>query len=129
MPFFFKRAFKINLFGAVLCLTRCVWASLVAASRGYSLAVVHGFLVAVSSLVAELRLYGASATAVHRFSCPGACGIFPVRGLNPCSLPWQAASKPLDRHGSPLCYSLMSSQKGCTFLKAGLIPCLCIPIA
>ena len=31
---------------------------LVAASRGYSLAVVHGFLVSVASLVAELRLYG-----------------------------------------------------------------------
>ena len=40
--------------------------------RAITIAVVHGFLVAVSSLVAELRLYGASATAVHRFSCPGA---------------------------------------------------------
>ena len=32
--------------------------SLVAASRGSSIAVVHGLLVAVASLVAELRLYG-----------------------------------------------------------------------
>ena len=30
--------------------------SLVAASRGYSLVAVHGLLIAVASLVAELRL-------------------------------------------------------------------------
>ena len=49
----------------------------VAASRGYSLAVVHGLLIAGSSLVAGL-------------SCPAACGIFPDQGSNPCPLHWQA---------------------------------------
>ena len=38
--------------------------SLVAASRGYSLAVVCGFLVAVASPVAEHRLYGFQASVV-----------------------------------------------------------------
>ena len=33
--------------------------SLGAASRGYSLVAMHGLFVAVTSLVAELRLYGA----------------------------------------------------------------------
>ena len=32
--------------------------SLVAESRGYSLAAVHGLLIAVASLVAEHRLWG-----------------------------------------------------------------------
>ena len=38
--------------------------SLVAASGGYSLGVVCGFLVAVASLVAEHRLYGLQASVV-----------------------------------------------------------------
>ena len=42
------------------------WAgfSLVSASRGYSLAVVCGLLIAMTSLVAENRLWGARAPAV-----------------------------------------------------------------
>ena len=41
---------------AVLGLRCCAGSFLVAVSRGYSLDVVHGLLIAVASLVAELRL-------------------------------------------------------------------------
>ena len=38
--------------------------SLVAVSGGYSLVVVHGFLIEAASLVAEHRFYGAQASLV-----------------------------------------------------------------
>ena len=51
---------------------------LVAESRGYSLAVVCGLLVAVASLGVEHGLQGTQASAVvaQQLSCPVACGIF-----------------------------------------------------
>ena len=42
----------------------------------------------------------ASAVVVLRRSCPTACGIFPDQGSNPCPLPWQVDSYPLDHQGS-----------------------------
>ena len=42
-------------------------------SKGYSLAVVHGLLIAVASLIAEQGLFGAQASAVEAL------------GLNSCS--------------------------------------------
>ena len=42
----------------------------------------------------------ASAVAVLRHSCPPACGIFPDQESNPCPLPWQVDSYPLDCQGS-----------------------------
>jgi len=52
--------------------------SLVTASWGNSLAVVHRLLIVVSSLVAKLRLYNVrtSVVATHGLSYPVACGIF-----------------------------------------------------
>ena len=49
---------------AVLGLCGCVGFYLVAASRGYSLVVVHRLLIAVASLVAEHGLQGTQASAV-----------------------------------------------------------------
>ena len=72
--------------------------SLVASSKGYSLAMVHGLLSVAASLAAEHGLSDvwASAVAVHGLSCPMACEIFPDQGLNSCPLHWQADSQPLD---------------------------------
>ena len=66
----------------------CVDFSLVAESRSDTLTAVHGPLIAVASLVSEHRLYSvrASVAAVHRFTCPVACGIFLDWGSNPCLL-------------------------------------------
>ena len=38
----------------------------------------------------------------HRPCCPVACGIIPHHRLNPCALPWQTDSQPLDRWESPV---------------------------
>ena len=77
---------------------------LAAVSGGYSLAGVCRLLIVVASLVREHGLqashcggfscYGAQASVIvaHRLSCPTACGIFPVRGLNPGPLHWQEDS-------------------------------------
>ena len=42
-----------------------------------------------------------SAAVAHGLSCSAACGIFPDRGSNPCSLHWQVDSQPLRHQGSP----------------------------
>ena len=87
---------------------------LVAASSGYSL-VVHRFLIAVTSVVAEHRLQGAQASVavasgfsstssvagVHGFSCPTACGIVPDQGLNLFLLHWQVDYLPLSHPENP----------------------------
>ena len=39
--------------------------------------------------------------AGHETCCPVACGIFPDQASNPCPLPWQANSQPLDYKGGP----------------------------
>ena len=79
--------------------------SLVVANRGYSLAVMHGRLITVASLVAEHGLYGMQASVTtscmsckatgsvvvaHELSCPSVCGIFPNQGSNPYPLHWLA---------------------------------------
>ena len=42
-----------------------------------------------------------SAAVAHGPSCSAACGILPDQGSNPCSLHWQADSRPLHHQGSP----------------------------
>ena len=73
----------------------------VAASRGYAVVAVSGFLMAVASLVAEqgLQVHGlqelqhsGSGVVVHGLSCPEGCEIFLDQGLDPCLLQWQASS-------------------------------------
>ena len=66
----------------------------VAASRGYSLVVVCGFLGVMSSLIAEHRLWSSqvSAVAARGLSWPTAGAIFLEQGSNPCLLHWQADS-------------------------------------
>jgi len=80
------------------------------ASRGNSLVVVCGLLIATASLV-ELGLEGARASAAvapssvivtRGFSCSMACGILPDQGSNLCLLHWQADSLPLSSQGSPM---------------------------
>ena len=56
----FKNYLFVDVILAVLGLHCCAGFSLVEASRGYSLAAVHGLPTAVTSLV-ELRLSGACA--------------------------------------------------------------------
>ena len=99
--------FFLSFFLAVglLC---CEGFSLVAV-RSYSLVVVHRFLIAVGSLVAEhkggSRVHGltscSSQVLEHRLSscgtglsCHMASGIFLDQGSNPCLLRWQVDSLP-----------------------------------
>ena len=101
--------------------------SLLVASRGYSLVMVHSFLIAMASLVSEacklsvLRLLKlgqvdsvvvvpglqstGSIVVAHGLSCSAAYGIFTDQGLNPCLLHLQADSLPLSQQGR-LFYSL-----------------------
>ena len=62
VPFFKKIVLLIYLFSSVLGLWFCVGFSVVAASAGYSLVLVHGLLIAVTSLVAEHGLQGTQAS-------------------------------------------------------------------
>ena len=72
------------LFLAVLGLHCCMQA-LSSWERGYSLAVVHGLLIEVASLVAEHGLWCSQSAVVvtHRLICLVAYGIFPNQGWNP----------------------------------------------
>ena len=91
------------------------------ASGGYSLAVVHKLLTAVSLLLLsigsralrlqQLKLVGSGVVAprlqglrsvdvAHGFCSSLVCGIFPDQGQNLCLLHWQAASLPLSHEGS-----------------------------
>ena len=48
------------------------------------------------SVVAACWLWSAgSVVVVHGLSCSVACGIFSVKGLSPCPLPWQVDSNSL----------------------------------
>ena len=110
----------MHLFLAVLGLRCCVDLSLVAASRGYSLAVVHASHCSsfsccgaqalalksswpVSSVVAAPKLYSTGAIVMaHGHSCSTVCGIFMDQEWNPCLLHWQADSLPLSHQESPV---------------------------
>ena len=83
--------------------------SLVAQSKGCSLVVVHGHLIAVASLVAQHRLWthgfqqlqhAGSVVVAHGLSCSTACGIFLDERLNQSPLHWQADSYPPCQQGS-----------------------------
>ena len=86
---------------AVLGLSCCTGFSLVTASGSYSLDAVSGFLIAVTSLVAEqgLRSCGSrlqsAVVMAHGPSCPAAPGIFLDQGSSPWPLRWQVDSLPL----------------------------------
>ena len=57
--------------------------SLVVTSGGYSLIAVCGFLIAMTSVVAEHQLQSSGSVTAHGLSCPAACGIFLDQGWNP----------------------------------------------
>ena len=51
----------------------------------------------------------ASVVTAGGLSCPGACGIFPVHGLNPCPLHWQMNSQAQNYQGSPsICFLMVT---------------------
>ena len=79
----------INFYLFLAALGLRFWAgfSLAVASRGYSLAVVREFLIAMISLVEEhgSRCKVAIDVALG-LSCSEPCGIFPGQGLNLCSI-------------------------------------------
>ena len=88
--FFFKNIFYF-IFGCAGYSLLHVALSLLAESRGHSLVVVHGLLIAVPSFVVEHRLEGvwASVVAAHGLSsygiglsCKIPCGIFLDQGPN-----------------------------------------------
>ena len=81
------------LFLATLGLCCCVRTFSSCDEQLYFLDAMRGRLVAPGSWV--------SVVAAHGLSCPKACGIFLDKGLNPCSLHWQADSQPLDHQTSP----------------------------
>ena len=100
--FYFFIFFKVflNLFLAVLGLRFCV--SLVVASGGHSSSQCADLSLSWPLLLQSTgsRRTGSVGVA-HGPSCSTACGIFPVQGLNPCPLHWQADSQPLRHQGSP----------------------------
>ena len=76
--------------------------SLVAASGGYSSSRCAGLSLSRPLLLRSTGSRRAgSVIMAHGPSCSAACGIFPVRGSNPCPLHWQADSQPLRHQGSP----------------------------
>ena len=50
-----------------------------------------------------------SVFVAYRLSCSFACGIFPEKRSNPCSLHWQADSYPLHHQGNPICWIIIDS--------------------
>ena len=107
--FFFKLFTQGNVFDSFIYLWLC-WIfvsvrglSLVVASGGHSSSRCAGLSLSWSLL---LRSTGSRRTGsvivAHGPICSAACGIFPDRGSNPCSLHWQADSQPLYHQGSPL---------------------------
>ena len=113
-----------NLFLAVLGLHCCAVFSLVSASRGYSLIVACGLLVAVASLVVEhclqdtwaqqLQFLGSQErlkVVANWLSCSTACGIFLDQGSNPCLLHWQVDSLPLSHQGKLVYLFLMTYRR------------------
>ena len=91
----------IFLFLAELGLHCCAGCSLAVSRRGYSLAAVRGFLIAVASLVVHGLVDTGPVVVVHRPSCSAARGTFPDQGSNLCLLHWQVDSLPLSHQGSP----------------------------
>ena len=102
----------IYLFLAVLSLHRCMGASSVVQSKGYSScdtkasscssfsccgAVVVGPTASV--VVAPSLCCTDSVRMVHLLSCSKACEIFLDQGSNPCLLHWQADVLPLSQQG------------------------------
>ena len=87
-----------------------------------SLAVVCGLLTAMTSLLVEHGLKGASASIVaalrllstdsiveaHWLSCSTACEIFPDQRSSSCLLHWQVDSLPLSHRGNPTCLLVMT---------------------
>ena len=76
--------------------------SLVAASGGHSSSRCAGLSLSRPLLLWSTGSRRAGSVVVaHGPSCSVACGIFPDQGSNPCSLHWQADSRPLRHQGSP----------------------------
>ena len=68
---------------------------------GFSLAVVHGLLIAAASVAEQGLKRTGSIVVAHGFSCSATCGILPDQGLNLCLLHWQVDSLPLSHRESP----------------------------
>ena len=103
--------------------------SLVATSRGYSPAVVHGLLNAVASLrstwasvVPASGLHSTGSVVVaHELSCPAVCGIFPDQGLNVHPWHWQEDFNHWTIREIPtysLSLHLINTSAGCHILKS-----------
>ena len=98
----------IYLILVVLDLPCCLGFSLFAVSRGYSPVTVWGFLVAVTSLVAEQSLGCKDSVVVaHGHSCSMARELFPDQGSKLCLLHWHVDSLPLNHQGNPSSTLLM----------------------
>ena len=77
--------------------------SLVATSGGHSSSRCAGLSLSRPLLLWSTGSRRAGSVVVaHGPSCSAACGIFPDKGSNPCSLHWQADSQPLRHQGSPI---------------------------
>ena len=90
--------FLINLFVFIYFWLRWVFVavcglSLAAASGGYSSLRCTGFSLRWFLLLQSIgSMRAGSVVVAHGLSYSMACGIFPDRGSNPCSLHWQADS-------------------------------------
>ena len=77
-----------------------------------SLAVEQGLSgVWVSVVVVPGLQSTGSIVVVPRPSGSKACGVFPDQGLNPCLLPWEVGSLPLNHRGSPEAHVLYQHSK------------------
>ena len=85
---------------SVLGLQCCTGFPLVAVSKGYSLVMASGLLMAVASLVVPGLQSTGLIFVAHELSCFAERGIFLDQGSNPCLLYWQADSLSLNHQGS-----------------------------
>ena len=127
---FFKYLFidflKINLFLAVLGLHCCAGFCLVAGSKGYSLAVVHGLLTAVAFLIVELlRAPGCtgSLVVVHRLRCLFQ-GMWDLHGsgIEPMSPVLAGRSFTTEPPGKPLFTYLAALGLSCSIWASSSLP-------
>ena len=109
--------------------------SLVVKSGDHCLVAVGGLLIAVASLVAELRLQARGlnscglralhcrlSSVVQGLSCWAACGIFLDQGSNQCPLHWQADSYPLYHQVSPNLFQAESPSNVVTTIELINLP-------
>ena len=112
--FFFLILFVFGCVGSSLMLRRFSSCS----EQGLLSIAVHGFLIAVASLVAEHGIWSTK-VVTQGLSCSSACGIFLTRGFDPVSPALAGGFFTLSHQGSPPFSSLLFLPFECSTHGAG----------